>query len=1336
MKPINEVRGTVLFFLTILFVYNHVQGQSFSFKNYQVENGLSYNSVLCSIQDKKGFMWFGTKSGLNRFDGYSFRVYQTNQENKNLISDNIIYSLYEDKNEILWVGTHNGLYTFDPAIEKFTVVPGTRSHIVRHVVGDSSSNVWFVANGVLSFYNNATKEVKYFNKEAPDATSIGLVNQDKVWFSTATGYVKSLDLRNNLTEGFNVSTHLSADATDFFIEKLYYTGHNSFLVSTVAEGVKLFDIKERSYKDILARDDKDAVIHARDMLYVGDETYWFGTESGVFIYDFKNGTYKRLRHHFNDPYSLSDNAVYTLMEDREGGIWVGTYFGGLNYYPKQYNSFYNFFTKGEPYELQGRAVREIVEDKYENLWVGTEDEGLNRLDPKTNIFNQFTSGNGVKYTNIHGLLADDDWLWVGTFQDGISVLDLRTERVIKRYISGKDSNSIKNNFVESFYKTKAGEIFVGTGTGLYRYNKAKDNFSLIRDVPETLHYVAIIEDANGSIWAGSLRDGLYYFNPSNHSKGSYISDPNNSHSLSSNSVNSLFIDSRKNLWVATEGGLCKYNPKDQQFDVFSQKDGFLSNIFYKVQEDQYTNLWISTGNGLAKFNQTNGKIENYTKSDGLLTNQFNYNSAFTSKEGQMYFGSVKGLLRFDPASFSKSKFTPPVYITGIQVDNNELLVNDKNSPLERSVSYTKEIKLGYKQSTFSIDFAALSYTAPENVQYAYMMEGLDNNWIYLKANRKVYFTNLAPGDYVFKVKASNSSGVWNENIAKLNILIAPPFWASKTAYVLYILVALGLITLFIREYSTRVHRKNKERLRELEMQKEKELYKAKIEFFTYVTHEIRTPLTLIKAPLEDILSEADTAPDLKQNLLSIEKNTNRLLDLTNQLLDFRKTESKGFSLTFVQADISKLLVEIYNRFKSAIDQRKLNASLDIPEVSIIAYADPEALNKIISNLLDNGVKYAKGRIGVRLSVDRTSQTFLIEVKNDGNLIPESDREKIFEPFYRLETDVNKRGTGIGLPLARSLTELHEGKLLVEADQNQMNVFRIILPFMHEHTFDLGPKEAGDDYFETSESVVAEKDIDLPVILIVEDNAEILDFIEHKLTPNYLLLKASNGKEAIEVLRENAVHLIISDIMMPVMDGLELCRYVKTNVEFTHIPIILLTAKNTVQSKIEGLETGADAYIEKPFSLHHLRSQISNLLANREKIKNYFASSPLVHIKSIAYNKADEAFLEELNEAIHKNLSNPLFDVDILADAMNMSRATLYRKIKAISNLSPRHLIAITRLKKAAELLVESDHKISTIARMVGFSSQSQLSRSFIKQFGMTPSEYASSKKVNTDKAVE
>ena len=1330
------MRGLAIFVLLIFFANGIAKGQSFVFRHYQVESGLSYNSVLCSMQDKKGFMWFGTKNGLNRFDGYTFKIYQNSQGNKNSIGDNVVYSLYEDSNEILWIGTHNGLYGFDPGTEKFTLVPGTGNYIVTNVKGGPNNMVWFVASTILSCYNVSSQEVKFFNKEAPDATSVGLVYRDKVWFSTTNGYVKSLDFKKSATESFNVSNNPSGVASDCFIEKLYYAGNNTFLVSTAAQGVKLFDIQKKAYHDILCTDEKGSVIHARDILHVSADTYWFGTESGVFIYDLKNRSYKRLRHHFNDPYSLSDNAVYTLVKDREGGIWVGTYFGGLNYYPKQHNSFYNFFHKGEPAGLKGKAVRELVEDKFGNLWVGTEDEGLNKLNPKTDVFSHFTSAKGFKYTNVHGLLADNDQLWVGTFQNGISLLDVRTGAIKKRFVSGRDSNSIKSNFVESFYKTAAGEIYVGTSAGLYRYNSSQENFSLVREVPGNLHYSAIAEDRDGTIWVGSLRDGLYYFNDRKHSKGSFMHDPGTNRSLSNNSVNSLFIDSKNKLWVCTENGLCQYSSAGRDFTVFSQKNGFLSNAFYKILEDQYNNLWISTSNGLARFNQTDLKVENYTKSDGLLTDQFNYNSAIKSSDGQMYFGSVKGLLRFDPSLFSKSQFTPPVYITGIQVDNDELLVNDQKSPLKRSVSYTKEIKLSYKQSTFSIDFAALSFTAPENIQYAYMMEGLDKTWIYLKANRKVYFTNLAPGNYVFKVKASNSSGVWNENITKLHIIIQPPFWASKIAYCLYLLAALGLIYLLIREYNLRATRRHRERLGEFERQKEKELYNAKIEFFTYVTHEIRTPLTLIKAPLEDVLTQVHKVPDLKQNLLSIEKNTNRLLDLTNQLLDFRKTESKGFSLNFIQTDIRKLLLETFQRFKPGADRRKLTVSVEVPETAVIASADPEALNKILSNLLDNAVKYAKGRISVGLWVNTIEQTFVIKVQSDGHLIHESDREKIFEPFYRLEADLNKRGTGIGLPLARSLTELHEGKLTVEVDQNQMNVFQLILPFKHENTFDLGMIDEEEDDYEFTEAVSGEKEVAVSVILIVEDNAEILDFIEHKLSPDYSVLRAGNGQDAIEILRENAVQLIISDIMMPVMDGLELCRYVKSNLDYTHIPIILLTAKNSVQSKIEGLETGADAYIEKPFSPHHLRTQITNLLANREKIKNYFASSPLVHIKSMAYNKADEIFLEKLNEAIYKNLADPLFDVDILADAMNMSRSTLYRKINAISNLSPRHLIGITRLKKAAELLVESDHKISTISRAVGFTSPGQLSRSFIKQFGVTPSEYANSKKVNAEQIVE
>ncbi|WP_207531854.1 hybrid sensor histidine kinase/response regulator transcription factor [Desertivirga arenae] len=1317
------------FFLQAFLSGGVVQAQSFVFKHYQIENGLSYNSVLCSMQDKKGFMWFGTKNGLNRFDGYTFKIYQRDPTNQAALGDNIIYSLFEDKNGILWIGTHSGLYNFDPATEKFTLVEGTRNYIIREIKGDAKAHVWFIASLILTSYNTSTRQVHFYDKEASDATSIGSIDQDKIWFSTKNGYIRSFNFRKNYTESYNIST-IQHGSNDLFIEKMYSAASNLFLVSTAAQGIKIFNTANKSFQDILPRDENGSAIHARDILYMGGDTYWFGSEAGVFIFDLKNRSYKKLRHYYNDPYSLSDNSVYALTKDREGGVWVGTYFGGINYYPRQYNSFHNFFNKGAASELKGKAVRELAEDKYGNLWVGTEDEGLNRLSPDDHTFTHYLSATTVPFTNIHGLLADGDQLWVGTFQDGISVLQLPGGKAIKRFTSGPDSNSLKSNFIETLYKTRAGDIMIGTSAGLYKYNRVRQNFSSVKEVPPNLHYVSVIEDKNGTIWVGSLRDGLYYFNPRTRQKGSFMNDPDNKNSLSSNFVNSLFIDSQHHLWVSTENGLCRYNSSDQNFNVFSKKDGFSSNIFYKILEDNSKHLWISTGNGLACFNPLEGKIENYTKSDGLLTDQFNYSSAFKRKDGQMYFGSVKGLLRFNPSTFSKSKFSPPVYITGIQVDNDELHIKTEGSPLKQSITLSKEIRLNFNQSTFSIDFAALSFSAPENIQYAYKMEGLDKSWIYLKTNRKVYFTNLAPGSYVFKVKASNSSGIWNENITQLKIIITPPFWASKIAYLLYLIIALALGYLLIREYNQRANRRNRERLKELESQKEKELYHAKIEFFTYVTHEIRTPLTLIKAPLEDVLDQVKGSAEVNKNLLTIKKNTNRLLDLTNQLLDFRKTESKGFRLNFIPTDISKLLVDTYNRFKPAVDQRRLNVDLNIPKEAVIAYADPEAMNKILSNLIDNAVKYAISHIRLRLYAGRAMpKTFVVEVISDGNLIPDTDRDKIFEPFYRMEADKNKRGTGIGLPLARSLAELHEGELTLSTDSNRMNVFSLILPFNHAQSFDLVPV-AEEDQYRSEGNLPDERESGFPAILIVEDNVEIMDFIEQKLSSQYFVLRANNGHEATQILKENAVQLIVSDVMMPVMDGLELCKYVKNNVEFNHIPIILLTAKSTVQAKIEGLETGAEAYIEKPFSPQHLLTQISSLLANREKIKNHFASSPLVHIKAMAYNKTDEQFLEKLNEAIHKNLANPLFDVDVLAECMNMSRPTLYRKIKVISNLSPRDLILITRLKKAAELLVESDYKIAAVSKLTGFSSQGQLSRSFSKQFGMTPSEYANSKNGN------
>lgn len=1272
-------------------------------------------------------MWFGTKDGLNRFDGYTFKIFRNDPDNPQSIGNNFIHSLYEDKDQNIWAGTLLGLYKYNPLNESFSLIEPTKNRDIRDVRIDSKRNLWYIAGLTLCMYNEQTKKTVIFDQRLHSgATSLSIAAGSGVWISTTDGFIQHYDPASNTFKSYNVF-YKSGPAISAWIEKVYDTGKGFFFIGTSNQGIKIFDLKTRSYKDLLTRNTDQTAIYARDFIDQGKGEYWIATESGLFIYNLNTGKFNNLRNKFNDPYSLSDNAVYTLSKDKEGGIWAGTYFGGINYYPKQYTSFEKFFAQSNGNSLSGNAVREICNDERGNIWIGTEDGGLNRLNPKTGDFDRFKptgEKTSIAHTNIHGLLAAGNELWIGTFEQGLDVMDLNTAKIVRHYRAGSGPNQLKSNFIESLLRTSSGEILVGTSFGLYRYNRPGDDFTLLNEVPGNLHYSSLLEDNQGTVWAGTLRDGLYFYNPETKATGYYKYEESNRKSLSSNAINSVYKDSRGILWVSTENGLNELNNKDKNFTRYNTKNGFLSNVFYKVLEDEKKDLWISTSRGLFNFNPSTKKIKSYTKANGLLSDQFNYSSAFKDADGKMYFGSVKGLIGFLPDQFRRNSFVSPVYITGFQVYNKELEISKENSPLSRSINFTDEIELPHDQATFSIDFAALGFTAPEMTEYTFKMDGLDNNWTYLKTNRKVYFTNLSPGTYTFKLKAANSSGIWNDQVTELKIIIDPPLWASPVAFLGYIfLLAIG-IYYAILYYHQRINTKNKRKIELWESKKEKELYHAKIEFFTYVTHEIRTPLTLIKGPLEEVISRSEEIPAISENLVIMKKNTNRLIELTDQLLDFRKTEVKGFNLNFVNISISKLLEENCLRFKTATDQKGLELNISLPDRPLYAYADPEALNKILSNLVDNAVKYAFKKISITLTNQEDS--FTITVKSDGNLIPVNLHKKIFEPFYRMESNKDQKGTGIGLPLAKSLAELHEGTLQIGNENGYWNVFTLRLPMHHEREF----KMTGDDI--TGEQVTREfirqnENLVSPVILLVEDNQEIREFIANKLVKDFHVIQAVNGKEALDILRGNSIHLIISDIMMPVMDGYELCKAVKDNLEYTHIPIILLTAKNTLQSKIEGLEVGADAYLEKPFSPDHLLTQISNLLASREKIKNYFASSPLVHIKSMAYNKADEAFLEKLNEIINKNIDNKSLDVDHLADIMNMSRPTLYRKIKAISNLSPHELINITRLKKAAELLVEGNYKILKIASMTGFSSQAQFGRCFAKQFGMTPSEYAGSK---------
>lgn len=1035
-----------------------VYSQPYYFRHYQVENGLSNNAVICSVQDKKGFLWFGTKDGLNRFDGYSFKIFRADPDKPGSVGGNFILSLYEDRKGVLWVGTEKGLYRYNETTENFTLLKTDVVSPVSDIRMDGKNNLWFISDFTLVRYNEKSRQFFYYsiNKNF-EATSLCVSPDGNLWASSSSGLLMRYNESSDNFIPFDVFNH-SPKPVSKWIEKIYSASDDVILIGTSNQGAKAFDIRKETYKDILTYNPDKTEIFVRNFVQTAPDEFWIATETGIFIYNLQTEKFTNLQKKYNDSYSISDNAVYTFCRDKDGGIWAGTYFGGVNYFPKPYTSFKKYFPKIGENSLSGNVVREICQDKNGDIWIGTEDAGLNKLNVATGKFTHFqptgTTGS-ISYSNIHGLLANDDELWIGTFEHGLDIMNIKTGKVKRHYVSS-DKNLLKSNFIYCIYKDPSGQIMLGTTRGVYTYNKETNDFKPLPIIPLLNWYTTLLKDKEGIIWAGTYGNGIHYLDTKTNKTSNLRYKADDKNSLSSNRVNCIFEDSNENLWFATEGGLCKLNRTNNSFRRYSTLDGFPSNFTISILEDDEQKLWISTTKGLVHFNPETEDVSVYTKANGLLTDQFNFSSAFKDAQGKMYFGSAKGLVSFHPSEFMKNERTSQVYITGFQVNNKDLVIGDSNTPLKKSITYTDKIILNNNQSTFSIDFAALSFTAPEMSQYAYKMEGLDHEWIYLESNRKAYFTGLPAGRYTFKVKAANSSGVWNSQETTLAIEILPPWWSSWWAYSIYSLLGLALIYYGIRNYHKRVEEKNKRKIELLEIAKEKEIFEAKIEFFTNVAHEIKTPLTLIKGPLEKVIKKADgVIPEINNSLKIMEKNTNRLIDLTNQLLDFRQTEIKGFSLNFVKADISELLKETFIAFKPLADKKELAASIKIPKAKVYGYVDIEAMNKILSNLFTNAIKYADKKMQVVLLPFKNGDSeFIIEIKNDGYVIPYDMKEKIFEPFFRLKETEKQKGTGIGLALSRSLAELHKGTLDLKEPENNFNVFSLKLPVHQENEFNL------------------------------------------------------------------------------------------------------------------------------------------------------------------------------------------------------------------------------------------------------------------------------------------
>lgn len=1318
----------------------YAANQRYYFRNLSIKDGLAQTTVNAIIQDKKGFMWFGTKGGLSRYDGLSFRNFKRDMTDSHSLGNNFVTSLYEDNDGNIWVGTDAGLYIYYSDKEVFAPFDcvseeGTRiDRTVSAISGDKQGRVWIAVETQGLFCYDSQRKVLYnymLSEFSANVNSFTFDNSGTIWVGFyGNGLFYSKDNLKTL------HPYLSQkDGSEIFKDDVVMNivpgAYNCLYISSIRQGVQELNLTSGNLRNLLLQDETGEMVYCRDLLVNSDNELWIGTETGAYIYNLRTDRYVHLHSSQDDPYSLSDNAIYSLCEDREHGIWVGSYFGGVDYYPKSYTYFEKYYPKDGENTLRGKRVREFCQDNKGTLWIGTEDGGLNRFDPKTKTFSFFAPSAG--FTNIHGLCMVGDNLWVGTFSKGLKVVDTNTGNILKTYQKTESPRSLIDNGVFAICQTATGDVYLGTMFGLLKYNPQTDDFDRIEELAGRFVY-DIKEDSGGNLWLATYANGAYCYNINEKRWKNYVHDEADEGSLPYDKVLSIFEDSHHQIWLTTQGGgCCLFHPDTETFTSYDSSDGLPNDVVYQIVEDADGLLWLTTNSGLACFNPATKQVKVYTTANGLLGDQFNYRSSYKDEAGTIYLGSIDGFVVFNPKTFTENKNLPPVVITDFMLFNKEVHAGEKNAPLEKSITFSDRITLQSDQNSFSFRIAALGYQLPKMNKMMYRLDGFDKDWISVGESPIITYSNLEYGDYLFRVKASNSDGIWNPQEHLLHIHILPPFYCSIWAYCIYaLLVVVCSVYAFwyFKQRSNRHHRRQQEKF---EQEKEREIYNAKIDFFTNVAHEIRTPLTLIKGPLENIILKKHLDSETREDLNIMQHNTERLLNLTNQLLDFRKVESQGYRLNFAKCDITNIVQETFMRFTSLSRQKGVELTLEQPDEIFYAHVNREAFTKIISNLLNNGMKYADTYVHIKLKVDRENQAFYVITRNDGAVIPDEMKEEIFRPFVRFNQKEEGKvttGTGIGLALSRSLAELHRGSLVMLPGE-EANVFCLTLPIVQDMAISLD-SEAMDPEMqaETSGEQFSGLKFDgeiattsKHVVLVVEDNTDMRAFIKRQLSAEYTVLTAANGKEALQVLDDNFVNLVVSDVVMPLMDGFELCKVIKSEVGYSHIPVILLTAKTNIQSKIEGMELGADSYIEKPFSPEYLLAVASSLINNREKLRQNFAESPLAAFNTMALTKADEEFIKKLNEIILANLSNPDLSMDDMAESLNMSRSSFYRKIKGVLDMTPNEYLRIVRLKRAAQLLKEGEGQVSEICYMVGFSSSSYFSKCFQKQFGVLPKDF-------------
>jgi signal transduction histidine kinase/DNA-binding response OmpR family regulator len=905
--------------------------------------------------------------------------------------------------------------------------------------------------------------------------------------------------------------------------------------------------------------------------------------------------------------------------------------------------------------------------------------------------------------------------------------------------------AISNNNVYALLKDHQNRLWVGTWQGLNRYDETTKTFEkyLFDAKGEQLssnQITYLFEDSQNRIWIGTF-EGVNIFYPEKNIFESYLHVPNDKSSLSHNFINCIMEDSQNNIWIGTNNGLNRFNETERNFHRLTTDDGLKNNVIYGILEDDSQRLWISTNKGIETYNRKDKKFENHFYNDGLQNIQFNTYSFYRLNDGTFLFGGTRGLTVFDPQKIINYPYNNHVLLTGLNINNERIQTKDSDEILNKHINQTKEIVLKHNQNTVTLNYTAINYINNSDISYLTKLENYDDDW--MESGRSITYLKLPPGEYVFKVKTIQE-GEAGEQVTSLRIRILKPWHLTHTAIFIYVLLTFSVIYIILWFSKERIKTLHQLRGERLEKKQISEINQMKLQFFTNISHEFRTPLTLILSPLEKILENPLPNEWLKQQLLLINKNAGRLQNLIDQLLDFRKSETGKLKLNVCQGDLIHFLNEIFCSFIDFADKNEIqtNFSSQLPKLEILF--DKNIIERIVFNLMSNAFKFTPGGGKVDVLVKTEDQWAVIEVADTGIGISQKEISLIFERYYSASAQTDQAGTGIGLALTKHLIELHHGDIKVESTVNKGTKLIVRLPLSNESysndELSFGSIITGgqkkylelinEEEPETLE-IKTDTKVEKDTILIVEDHIEILNYLKDNFSADYNIRTATNGKEALKMAEEDYPALIISDIMMPVMNGIQLCKKLKQNIKTSHIPLVLLTAKTTAEDQVIGFDSGADDYISKPFSINVLEAKVSNLIRSRRRLRDYYSQTLEVDPEEIAFNPLDKEILKKSKEIIHNYLSDPEFSVEIFAREIGMSRSNLHLKLKAITGESTSDFIRKIRLAKAVELLEERKYSVSEISYMVGYSSASYFTTTFKKFFGYRPSEHFEQKKITS-----